>query len=295
MKKKSVPNRKFYKKEFSVEAGANLLEFLLEVFAPKSRSEVKSYLTHRQILVNGKCTTLHSTPLKKGDSVCFLSIGQERPNPNQKCRIVYEDDFFLVVDKKNGILTIEKGKSVGQSVLSIMIEIIGHRSKDIALFPVNILDRDASGLLLFAKNYQDKYIVKHNIGTKAFKHRYVAIVEGCVQQSGSVNSYIVENKKALKTHASPTDNGGKKVHLTYSPIRQGEHYSLIETYSLTDYKHQIRSQLAQIGHSIAGDKKYGSTSNPLKRLCLHSYSLSFYHHIENRRMEFTSDYPKGFL
>jgi 23S rRNA pseudouridine1911/1915/1917 synthase len=246
--------------------------------------------------VNGKCNTAFNFALKKGDIVRFSSVGEEKQNPNHKCSIVYEDDDILVVNKKIGVLSMSTGKDDETTAYSIMTEHVRRHGRDNRIFIVHRLDRETSGLLMFAKNPQSQEILQNNWNENIISRKYVAVVEGKMEkESGKITSWLTENRKSLKMNSSPTDNGGKKAVTNYKTINSGEKYSLLELELETGKKNQIRVQLASISHPIAGDKKYGAQSNPLKRICLHARTLAFYHPITGRQMSFDTGVPKEFL
>lgn len=295
MKNNFNPKNKFSTKDFIVENKSQLLDFLLVAFNEKSRNEVKSYLAHRQISVNGKCVTAFDFPLKSADNVRFSSVGEDKPNPNHRCNIIYEDDDILVVNKKHGTLSMSTGKDDEITCYSLMTEHVRRRGRNNRIFIVHRLDRETSGLLMFAKSEKVQQILQDNWNENIIARTYVAVVEGKVEQDkGQIISYLTEHRKSLKMNSSPTDNGGKKAITNYKTLQSGEKYSLLELNLETGRKNQIRVQLASIGHSIAGDKKYGAKTNPLQRICLHARSLAFFHPITRQKMFFDTDIPKEF-
>ena len=296
MKKSNfTPKNKFYTKDFIVENQSQLLDFLLVAFKDKSRSEVKSYLAHKQIAVNGKCVTAFDFSLKRADNVRFSSVGEEKSNPNHKCNIVYEDDEILVVNKKYGALTMSTGKEDETTCYSLMTEHVRRRGRNNRVFIVHRLDRETSGLLMFAKSEKAQQILQDNWNENVIARTYFAVVDGKVEQDkGQIVSYLTESRKSLKMKSSPTNNGGKKAVTNYKILHRGEKYSLLELELKTGRKNQIRVQLASIGHPIAGDKKYGAQTNPLQRICLHARSLAFFHPITRQKMFFDTDIPKEF-
>ena len=294
--KKETPQRKFYQQDFIAKEDDSLLIYLQKQFSEKSRNEIKSFLRHRQIMVNDQCRTAFDYSVKRGDKVSFLSIGLEKPNPNHKCRIVYEDDDLIVVEKKYGVLSMSRGKEGEETVFSIMMQHVRRRDKNARVFIVHRLDRETSGLMMLAKSEKAQSILQDKWNDNILERKYVAIVEGAVEkEEDKIVSYLTESQKSLKMHSSPTDNGGKKAITNYKVLQRGQYYSLLELSLETGRKNQIRVQLASIGHCVAGDKKYGATSNPLKRICLHAQSLSFKHPTTKKRMEFSTDIPKEFL
>ncbi|MDR3327465.1 MAG: RluA family pseudouridine synthase [Prevotellaceae bacterium] len=296
MRKKTLPQRKFYTKDFFVKEKKILLDFLLEVYKEKSRSEVKSYLAHRQISVNGKCVNAFDFHLQKGDNVRFSSTGEEKPNPNHKCRIVFEDDDIIVIEKKNGVLSMSNGTDGITTAYSLMMEHVRRRNRDNRVFIVHRLDRDTSGLMLLAKNQQSQEILQSNWNENIISRKYIAVVEGgFTEKGGQIVSWLTESPKTLKMHSSPVDNGGKKAITNYMVLKSGEKYSLLELELETGRKNQIRVQLASVNHAVAGDKKYGATANPLKRICLHAKTLEFFHPRNKKKMSFDSGIPREFL
>ncbi len=295
MRKERKKRQVHIHKNFTVKRNEELLKYLIEIFNDQSRNTIKSYLAHRQIAVNGKTETLFSHMLKSGDNIRWSSIGEQRPNPNHKVKIVYEDDDIIVVDKKNGVLTMSTGKEGEQTAYSVMTEHVRRRHRDNRIFIVHRLDRDTSGLLLFAKSEEVQQILQYNWNENIISRTYVAVVEGEVgDKKGKVVSWLTENERSLKMQSSPTDNGGKKAITNYELIKHNGKYSLIELNLETGRKNQIRVQMASIGYPIAGDKRYGAKSNPLGRLCLHARTISFMHPITREIMRFDTDIPKIF-
>lgn len=295
--KRQAPNRKFYKEDFKAKEELPLLEFLQKTYADRSRNTVKSYLKNCQILVNDNCQTGFDYPVKRGDKVSFLSIGVDKPNPNHKCKIVFEDDDIIVVDKKYGVLAMGRGKEGEETVYSVMNEHVLRRNKNAKVFNAINLERDCSGLMILAKNIDSQEILQEAWKRNQIQIKYAAVVEGVVEKDrGTVDSYLKESPKSLKVHSYLTDdNGGKRAVTRYQTLKRGEHYTLLEVIPDTNIKSQIRVQLASIKHFVAGDKKYGSTNNPLKRICLHAHSITFYHPLTKKKMEFSIDIPKDFL
>lgn len=275
--------------------GIKLLQYLVELWPERSRTTVKSYLAHRQIAVNGKAETAFDLVLHRGDTVTLRAVGERKPNPNSKIRIVYEDDHIIVVDKKNGLLSMSTGRENEQTAYSMLTEHVRHYNRDNRIFIVHRLDRETSGLLLFAKTEEIQQILQRNWNDNIIARTYTAVVEGTLQPAeGQIVSWLTENPKSLKMESSPTDNGGKKAITNYRTLKDNGAYSLIEVNLETGRKNQIRVQLASIGHPIAGDKRYGAQSNPLGRLCLHARTLSFIHPANGQKMNFDTGIPSIF-
>ena len=278
-----------------VRYDSTLLEYLLENFKDKSRTTIKSYLSHRQIAVNGKTTTSFDFPIKQNDEICISPVGEPKQNPNHRIKIVFEDQDILVVEKKNGELSISTGKEGEITAYSIAMEHVRRQHPDNRVFVVHRLDRDTSGLLIFAKSPFVQQQMQNRWNENIITRKYIAIVEGRPEKDeDKLVSWLTENAKSLKVYASPTDNGGKKAITNYKIIQSNDKYSLLEITLETGRKNQIRAQFEQIKHPVAGDKKYGATTNPLGRLCLHASALIFKHPITNEIMTFDTGIPASF-
>ena len=289
-RKNSIPDQ-----NYTVKHDAQLLEYMIEIWPHQSRSAIKSYLAHRQIAINGKTETAFDLPLRAGDRLTWRSVGEERQNPNHKVKIIYEDDHIIVVDKKPGVLTMSTGREGEQTAYSVMMEHVRRRNKNNRIFIVHRLDRDTSGLLLFAKSEEIQEILQERWNENIIRRQYVGVVEGEMEQpEGQIVSWLTENPKSLKMQASPVDNGGKKAITNYRVIKNNGRYTLVEITLETGRKNQIRVQLASIGHPIAGDQRYGAQSNPLGRLCLHAQVISFMHPVTREVMKFDTDVPAIF-
>ena len=299
MKKKikKVPFQKHNQEQkFRVTSVNTLLPFLMETFKDKSRSAVKSYLAHRQIAINGRVSTAFDATLHLGDEVSFRLLGEQTPNPNHKVRIVFEDNDLIIVDKKPGVLTMSTGLEGEQTAYSIMMEHVRRHRKTDRVYIVHRLDRETSGLLLLAKSEEAQARLQEDWNKTVIERRYIAVVEGKLDQTnGTIRSWLTDNLKSMKVSSSTTDNGGKEAITHYKTIRSGEKYSLVELNLETGRKNQIRVHMANLGHPVAGDKKYGATSNPLKRICLHAQTLSFYHPFTGEAMKFDTGIPPQFL
>ncbi len=298
MKQKSNVGRKKKMPDLDivVKKSSKLLAYLLEHYAGKSRSEVKSYLAHRQIAVNGKTQTHFDYDLAAGDVITFRVIGEEKPNPNHKVRVVYEDEFLLVVDKKCGVLSVStRTDDVTPTAFSVMKEHVRRRGKENRLYVVHKLDRDVSGLMVFAKDEETQNYMQGLWRSGRMKRGMVAVVEEELEKSeGEIVSWLTEDARSLKVTANEKMIGESRAVTRYSTIKTNGKFTLINIEFETDYKHQVRAQLVSIGHPIAGDKKYGAETNPLGRLCLHLNYMEFLHPYTKRVVKFDTGVPTIF-
>lgn len=206
----------------------------------------------------------------------------------KKLNIVYEDKFLLIINKETKLLTIATNKENEHNLYSDVYNYLHKKNQKV--FIVNRLDRDTSGLVIFAKSEEIKNIMQANWNEVIRK--YYAVVEGQILKSGSVESYLKETKTLLTY--STKDKSGKYAKTIYNPIYSNKKYTLLDINILTGRKNQIRVHMQDISHSIVGDKKYGSRINPINRMCLHAYYLKFMHPKTNETIELITDFPKEF-
>ena len=210
----------------------------------------------------------------------------------KKLKIIYEDKYLLVVDKPAGLLTISNDKEKYNTLYHVVHEYL--RSKNTKVFIVHRLDKDTSGLVLFAKGENIKNILQDN--WEDVKRGYIALVNGVVNKNkGIIESYLKETKSLLVYSTNDSKNG--KLAITeYKKIKNNSRYSLLNINIKTGRKNQIRVHLNDIGHSIVGDKKYGKIKNAnINRLCLHANYLEFIHPITKELIILYSDIPKLFI
>lgn len=258
-----------------VEYEAPLLEYLLKN-VKMSRNKIKDTLQGRGIKVGGKTVTQFDYPLKRGMK---LAISKSKRNDTFKSKwvkIVYEDRYLIVVEKMPGILSMA-GAHTTLNVKTVLDEYFCKTRQKCRAHTVHRLDRDTSGLMVYAKDMETEQILEHNWHDIVFDRRYVAVVSGEMEDDqGTVANWLKDNK-AYVTYSSPVDNGGKYAVTHYQTLARTTEHSLVEYKLETGRKNQIRVHTADLGHPVCGDVKYGNGDDPLHRLCLHAYMLCFYH------------------
>ena len=269
-----------------------LLEWLLANLK-ESKSKVKATLQNRGIRVNGSCVTQFDRQLKAGDKV---SVSKSKKNGQFRSRyvkIVYEDRFLVVVEKNIGILSMAAGHA-SLNVKSILDDYFYKTRQKCTAHVVHRLDRDTSGLMIYAKDMQTEQLFEHDWHNIVYDRRYVGVVSGEMEQDeGTVANWLKDNK-AYVTYSSPVDNGGKYAVTHFHVLDRTVAYSLVEYRLETGRKNQIRVHSADMGHPVCGDVKYGNGDDPLHRLCLHAYVLCFHHPVTHQRMEFETPVPATF-
>ncbi len=278
----------------TVKEEIQLMEFLMAKMGGMSRSSVKSLLAHRQISVNDKVSTQFDLKLRINDRVTVNSTRGNLELTHPKLRIIFEDNDLIIVEKKEGLLTVTTGTNQDTTAFSILKNHVKKSSPANKIYTVHRLDRETSGVLVFTKNRDAQHILRNNWHEIVTKRTYVAVVEGKVtRQKDRIVSWLTENEVSLKIKSSKTDNGGKEAITNYKLIKAGEEFSLLEIELETGRKNQIRVHMESIGHPIAGDRKYGSTVN-IGRLALHARVLEFYHPVTGEIMHFETPVPKEF-
>lgn len=208
----------------------------------------------------------------------------------EKIKIIYEDKYLIVVDKPYGLLSISNNKDSINTMYHKVYEYLKQKNKNNKIFIVHRLDRDTSGLMIFAKTEESKIFLQDN--WNSFKREYVALVSGKTKPKDRIEVYLKETS-TLFTYVSK-DETGKFAVTEYNTIKQTNKYSLISVSILTGRKNQIRVSLSYLGYPIIGDKKYGNGKNNINRLALHATRLFIIHPKTKEELEFVSKYPKNF-
>jgi 23S rRNA pseudouridine1911/1915/1917 synthase len=280
---------------FKVKEDALLMEFLMTQMPGKSRSKIKFLLSNKQVLVDGKPISQFNHPLTPGQQI---EINKGRVEPVQKSRelsVIFEDQDLIVIEKPAGLLSIATDKEKRATAYSLLSNYVKEQDADNKIFVVHRLDRETSGLMLFAKNEEVKYHLQELWNNTVIERAYIAVVEGVVEKpEGVITSYLVEGK-TFKVHSSQDPKLGKKAVTNYKTLKKNRGYSLLKVNLATGRKNQIRVHMQDIGHPIAGDKKYGASGSPLKRLGLHAQQLSFVHPLSRKKIYFESKVPSEFL
>lgn len=208
-----------------------------------------------------------------------------------KLEILYEDKQLIAVNKPSGLLTIGTDKIKDRTLYRKVSDYVKKQHKSNKIFIVHRLDKDTSGIILFAKDEKTKRKLQQN-WDKTTRY-YTALVEGKVNTSGTIKNWLKETK-TLYTYSSNKKNVGQLAITKYKPIISTKEYSLLNIEILTGRKNQIRVHMKDINHPIVGDKKYGSTKNPIRRMCLHANYLKFTHPTTNKEILLESKYPPIF-
>jgi len=293
----------------AVQEHGLLLEFLFKAMKETPKTRVRQCLKHRSVLVNDKVTTRFDHSLAPGDKVSVLTLKEARPalKPQAGITVVFEDDAIIVIEKPAGLLTIATETVAKQTAFYLTNQYVCEagaarsRKEDRRegapplkkmIFIVHRLDREASGLLVFAKGAEVKQ--KLQDGWSDARKKYYALVEGVPKEiAGTITSYLRENKM-LNVYSTPDAHDAKLSTTRYRTLRSSPHYSLLEVALETGRKHQIRVHLSEMDHPIVGDERYGSKTDPAGRLGLHAFYLSLAHPVSGKELVFESPLPPVF-
>ena len=279
---------------YVVEHEGMLLEWLLENVKSMSKSKIKSTLQGRGIRVGQKIVTKFDYPLKAGMKISFSKTKQNNNVfKSRYVKVVYEDQYLVVIEKNIGILSMAAGHST-LNVKTVLDDYFKRSGQKCTAHIVHRLDRDTSGLMIYAKDKQTEMLLEEDWHHTVFDRRYVAVVCGEMEEDeGTIANWLTDNS-AYITYSSPVDNGGKYAVTHFHVLRRSTDYSLVEYKLETGRKNQIRVHSADMGHPVCRDIKYGNGEDPINRLCLHAYVLSFYHPITHEPMDFETPIPNNF-
>lgn len=211
----------------------------------------------------------------------------------KKLKIVYEDKDLLVVNKEAKLLTISTNKEKERTLYNEASNYVKKQNPKNKIFIVHRLDRETSGIIIFAKNETIKHQLQNNWDKIVQEREYVAIVEGKLVGKGTIKNYLFETK-TLKVISTNDAKKGKLAITNYKSLKSTKAYSMIKISILTGRKNQIRVHMNDINHPIIGDKKYNAKANPLGRLGLHATKLTLIHPKTKKIMNFNCELPKEF-
>jgi len=280
---------------FTVTEEIELMKFLLIQLPQRKRNNFKILFKFKKILVDGKVENQYNCLLKPGQKVTIQWDKKSETQTFSKVKIVFEDNYIIIIDKQEGVLSIATSKETSLTAYSILSSHVKKQHPANKIFVVHRLDRETSGLMMFAKNQNVQRLLQEAWQTNITERSYVAVTDGTVEPpSGTITSWLKESK-ALIVYSSQNPKDGDKAITHYETIKNKNDYSLLKVNLETGRKNQIRVHMQDIGHSVVGDKKYGSTVNPIGRLGLHAWILEFIHPITNKKLRFETDIPSKFL
>ena len=297
--RKSFAERKAGKtSEYPVAQAVPLLEFLLQTLDGQSRTTVKSLLSHQQVKVNQTVVRQFDHMLRAGDKVEINWDKGQDTLKHPKLKILYEDSYIIVVEKGAGLLSVGTSREREKTAYSILSDYVKRKSPGNKIFVVHRLDRETSGVMLFARHPDIQQQMQDNWRFAVSQRQYVAVLEGRLQTGdgsgrGTVTSYLWESKACI-VYASNNPDEGVRAVTHYQVLKSNDRYSLVSFRLDTGRKNQIRVQMNSIGYPVAGDLKYGGHRTRMNRMALHACALSFTHPVSGEKMSFETPVPDEF-
>src|SRR5690625_936547 len=293
---KKIMNRSSDKLEYMIQSEVQLLAFLLEVLSHRSRNSVKSMLGRGQVKVDDYIVTQFNYMIQPGQTVEILkNKAAIKQDGLIGLKILHEDSDLLIVEKEAGLLSIASEKEKELTAHHQLMKYVRQSGPSNRVYVVHRLDKDTSGVMMFAKNERSKKILQDAWQDMVKERSYLALVEGKVEkESGTITSWLRESKTKM-IYSSFTKGDGLHAVTHYNKIQGNDDYSLLKVTLETGRKNQIRVHMKDIGHAVVGDKKYGINTKAIGRLGLHANVLAFYHPKTKKLMRFEVDAPKSFF
>ena len=280
--------------QFTVGEETTLLPFLQVQYPEKSRNFVKGLLTRGQVLIEGKPVTHYAARLLPGQTVS-VQVGPPPTGAELPFPILYEDEELLAIDKPAGLLSMAAEGETERTAYHLVTDYMKAGRPAGRVFIVHRLDRETSGVLLFAKNPEMKRLLQDQWEELVSLRGYVAVVEGAPQPpEGQMVSWLRQTKTLL-VYSGRGPGDGKRAVTNYKTIQSSGTYSLLDISLETGRKNQIRVHMKDLGTPVTGDKKYGARNNPLGRVGLHAGQLTLIHPRTGAQISLTSRLPQGFL
>ena len=286
--------------KYSSDEESDLLTILVKLFPQSSRSTLRKMLTSGRVIVDGKICNRAKHEVVVGTNIEILDkvkAAEESPSPRAqytgpKIDIIFEDESILVVLKPEGMLSIATNKLETDTLHSRCVDYVQFSGERNWCHIVHRLDRDTSGVMVFAKNKQHKETLQQQFAERSVQRTYHALVEGRPEKnSGTVSSWLAEDKHLHVRKVSSTYQGAKKAITHWDVEDSDDHVSLIRITIDTGKRHQIRMAMKDLGCPVVGDELHESTANPLNRVCLHATALEFLHPQSDDPVRFTSKVP----
>ena len=272
-----------------------LMKYLIVQLPHKNRNNIKTMLKKREVLVAGKVVTQFNHVLQPGQQVELTASPAPGARQMKGISIVYEDHDLIVVNKNAGLLSMATEKEKTNTVYRMLSNYVKEENPENRIFIVHRLDRETSGLMMFAKSVEMQGLLQESWKQTISDRTYLAIVAGKPDPpQGTFSSYLFESS-AFIVYSSQNQAKGQKAVTNYSTMKSNDNYSLLKVNLETGRKNQIRVHMKELGHPVVGDRKYGSEINPIGRLGLHAWVLAFTHPVSGRKLRFETSVPGSFL
>lgn len=272
--------------KYIVKENEILIEFLKKIFSNLSKNSVKSLLHNEKVFVNGNMTTKYNYELNVGDIV------EIREKVAKNIDIIYEDKDIIVINKPSGLLTVATEKEKNKTAYHLVMEYLKKKNKNNRIFIIHRLDKDTSGIIMFAKNERAKHLYQDNWNDIVKKRCYYAVIDGKMEnKEGTIKSYLKENGNMVY---SVKDRSGKLAITEYKVLKERKNISILDINLKTGRKNQIRVHMKENKTPILGDLKYGEKSKLINRLALHAYKLELVNPVTKKLLTFEVNMPNEF-
>lgn len=272
--------------KYIVKENEILIEFLKKMFSNLSKNSVKSLLHNEKVFVNGNMTTKYNYELNIGDVV------EIREKVAKNIDIIYEDKDIIVINKPSGLLTAATEKEKNKTAYHLVMEYLKKKNKNNRIFIIHRLDKDTSGIIMFAKNERAKHLYQDNWNDIVKKRCYYAVIDGKMEnKEGTIKSYLKENGNMVY---SVKDRSGKLAITEYKVLKERKNICLLDINLKTGRKNQIRVHMKENKTPILGDLKYGEKSKLINRLALHAYKLELVNPVTKKLLTFEINMPNEF-
>lgn len=269
--------------KYIVKENEILIEFLKKTFSNLSKNSVKSLLHNEKVFVNGNMTTKYNYELNVGDVV------EIREKVAKNIDIIYEDKDIIIINKPSGLLTVATEKEKNKTAYHLVMEYLKKKNKNNRIFIIHRLDKDTSGIIMFAKNERAKHLYQDNWNDIVKKRCYYAVIDGKMEnKEGTIKSYLKENGNMVY---SVKDRSGKLAITEYKVLKERKNISLLDINLKTGRKNQIRVHMKENKTPILGDLKYGEKSKLINRLALHAYKLELINPVTKKLLIFEASMP----
>lgn len=264
-----------------------LLEALKLLSPDSSMSTIRSWLKEGRVTVDGKTCKISKFAVEKDQTI---EVGKRNKTIDEGIEILYQDHHIVVIVKPEGLLSVSTDFEKNRTAHKVLKKHLYPKQVSV----VHRLDQDTSGVMLFALDEKSKETLKNTFEKHAIERKYVAVVEGNIEdQQGTWDSFLFEDKNYL-VHSTTNPSKGKQAISHFEVLEKSKNFSMLNVTLETGKKNQIRVHCKDAGHPVIGDTKYGATSNPAKRLGLHAYHLAFNHPITGKKIRFSIPFPATF-
>ena len=284
--------------EISIDKESILLDELALQFKNTSKNKLRKMLTEGRISVNGKIEHRAKRELIKGDLVKILDKATSKeitPPPQQKItnlEIIFEDDDILVVEKPAGLLSVATNKMESDTLHSRCLDYIRTKHHSNWCYIVHRLDRETSGIMIFALSKQNKEYLQEQFAERSIYRTYFALVEGKLpRKHGTEIEWLLEDKNLRVKKVKPNTKSSKEAITHWEVVKENQSTSLVRVAIDTGRRHQIRMAMKSLGSPVVGDDLHGAKTDPMGRVCLHASSLEFLHPQTDEPVRFETRVP----